>query len=810
MNLKESNKKGKYVIGICSFIVLLCILNILFVMITKTHLYTGINIIEYNEAKYANGGVNILYGKRGTIYDSAGEAIAQDVTRYTMYACLDETKVQKINGEDGKVQDKYLYVRDYEATANALASIIDMDANEILTILNNAKNQGLKQTEFGLKGKNLARSVKDEIDALNLEGIGFFVSVERNYPTNIFASHLIGYANYDEQVLVEDEVLIIKNTKELVRDEPKEIKDFANTLAKCIANNRISLSNALRSTGSGKSENVLTLANAIVDEFDLNQYESRIKGKMGLEYTLDSILKGQNGREVYVKDKSGYALPNSTTVEKYERDGNDVYLTIDRNVQLALQSALDQTSEETKASRAWGIVMECESGEILGWASSPSFDLNKRDIEDYLNVPSQYLYEPGSVMKAFTYAAAIDSGVYPYEGTFDSGVFYFGEDEDGKIYRSPTPVAGNNPIRDALNKNYGTISYDKGFIVSSNIGICELLTNHLDYQIFKEYIVDGFQFTKPVDIPYVTNYGGSMQSTYAVEKLNTGFGQGISVNALQICQAYTAIFNDGKMVRPYVVDRIVNSETNEVIEQYETEVVGQPISEKTAHYMVNLMQQVVEDDMGTAHYRYKMDDVNIIAKTGTGQIANEHGQYGDVYTMSVMAAAPAEDPKVMVYYVFEANDYLNYSGEPFKETMKAALVARNITSNQYTIEEEGNDKVYQQYTMPSLVNHSMDYVERKLNGYECELVIVGDGDVIVDQYPLANEDVLSNQKIFLKTNGSQITMPNMYGWTKKEVSLFWEMSDISVVFDGNGRVVSQNISPGQLINKKDEIMIKME
>lgn len=93
----------------------------------------------------------------------------------------------------------------------------------------------------------------------------------------------------------------------------------------------------------------------------------------------------------------------------------------------------EKTMKEVKADRGWGLVMEVETGKVLGWAGLPSFDLNKRDIKDYLDVPSQYLYEPGSVMKGITYAAALDSGNYPYNKKYDSGVFYFGTDEKEKF-----------------------------------------------------------------------------------------------------------------------------------------------------------------------------------------------------------------------------------------------------------------------------------------------------------------------------------------------------------------------------------------
>ena len=540
----------------------------------------------------------------------------------------------------------------------------------------------------------------------------------------------------------------------------------------------------------------------------------RIKGVMGLESSMDDYLKGVDGLEVYQKDINGNMLPGTKTVTEYPKDGNDVHLTLDRNVQLALQSSLEKTLKECKGKRAWGIVMEVETGKILGWAGVPTFDLNERNISDknggYLNTPSEYLYEPGSVMKGITYAAALDSGNYPYGESYQSGSFYYDVDENGKIFRSNTIVGGMPPIYDALGKDFGTITFDKGFVVSSNIAICELLTNHMDPEIYKDYVLNRFKFNQKVQIPFVDNKEGQMQFNLPVEKLNTGFGQGISVTALQMVQAYSAILNDGKMMLPYVVDRIVDGNNGNVVKQYNPTVVGQPISKESANYVVNLMRQVIEDEMGTGHYRYKMDDVSVIAKTGTGQIF-ENGRYGDLYTNSVMAAAPADDPKVMMYYIFESKDFMSFTGEPMKETMKAALVAENIAGEEKKNDTEGKEyDTWEEYTMPSFINHSLTYVDEKLKDINVDKNIIGNGDRIIAQYPNPNDQIVTNQRVFLLTDGAKITMPDMGKWTKKDITAFWNLTHIEVEMKGTGSVVSQNIKPGETISKDTVIKVKMK
>ena len=340
----------------------------------------------------------------------------------------------------------------------------------------------------------------------------------------------------------------------------------------------------------------------------------------------------------------------------------------------------------------------------------------------------------------------------------------------------------------------------------------QLLTKYLDPNIFKDYVVNKFNFTKKVDIPFIENTPGHMNFTYASEKLNTGFGQGISVNSLQMAQAYTAILNDGVMVRPYVVERIEDPNTGKVVEEYDTKVVGNPIKKSTSEYMRKLMKMVVEDKEGSGQ-RYKMDGVSVIAKTGTGQIANDKGQYGDTYTQSVMAAAPADDPKVMVYYIFESPYLFNDTGTPFKETMKAALVSSNISGESESESNEQNtssSNKWEEYQMPSLVNHSTEYVEKKLKEIDVNIVKIGNGKSVLRQFPEENTSINSNGKVFLLTDGNTITMPDMKGWTKKDITAFWNLTGIAIEMEGNGSVTKQNVKAGKTISKDTQIKVTMK
>lgn len=543
------------------------------------------------------------------------------------------------------------------------------------------------------------------------------------------------------------------------------------------------------------------------------QYDDETKqiiGKMGLESTLNEYLTGSDGSAIYKKDKNGNILPGTSYVEEYKQDGNDVVLTIDQNVQLALESLMQKTMKfPGKPDKAWALAVEVETGKILGWTSYPSFDLNTRnDLTDYSDNNSTFIYEPGSVMKGVTYSAALNAGKYPYNKNYTANVFYFSETQNGKIVRvSSASEAITTPVFDAERKKYNTLSFDKGFAISSNIAICELLTNYITPEIYRDY-VNKFGFLKTVDIPFVTNSTGNINFNYAIEKLSVGFGQSINVTALQMVQAYTAILNDGKMMRPYVVDRIEDSNSHKVIEQYEPTVVGTPISEETSSYMRKLMKKVMEEG-GTGYY-YGMKDVDIIAKTGTGEISSSTGYISGKWTMSIMAAAPSDDPKVMLYYAFQGGDYTNYNREPFKTAMREILVAQGLTGTSTDADSEKKTNDYAEYTMPSLVNHTLEYAKNKLSSYKVNQIVIGNGSSIVSQYPGADESVISNQNIFLLTDGTKIEMPDMSGWTVKDITAFWKMTGIQIQMEGSGAVYKQSVKKGQAINGDSEITVQLK
>lgn len=729
LSVRRSNRQLYRMIQVMSIIGTLVIANVLFTMVTKTHIWSQESVLN---SKISSSIVDTeVEAKRGTIYDRNHQVIAQEVDAWTIVAYLDESVVDE-NGDPD-------YVKDAEKTAEKLCKVLpDAKESNVEKILEKAMDQGLSQTELGTGTKRLDEETMEKIKDLDLPGIDFIETTNRYYPTTPYSSTMVGFAAYDED-------------------------------------------------------------------------EQKIVGKMGLEQTMNDLLAGEDGHVQYQQTVDGSILPGTTTVYKEAVDGDNVVLTLDSSLQSVVEKAMEETIENNRATSAWAVVMEVETGKILAWASYPTYDQNEhKEIPSYTDAVSSMVYEPGSVMKPFTYATAIDTGTFPYNTMYRAGSFEYGYDAaNNKINRVSGVATGYPTIYDAQGNDYGTLTFEDGLALSSNIGICELLANYMNYDSLGKYL-DRFGFFQETGIPYISEQTGTKNIDVPMDYLRTGFGQSSSITVLQLMQAYSAIFNDGVMVRPYVVDSIEDAKTGEVKKQYSTKAKGTPISKETANKVTEMMKHVLDE--GMSGDRFAIDGVSMVAKTGTGEIYNvEQGKYDTVnYTSSVMAAAPAEDPKIMVYWGMIGPNYEAYSAKQFQDIMRAALIAYGVSSETKESDKTQAEEKWETYTMPNLVNHSVSYAGSKTENWKCQMVYIGGGSTILRQYPQAGSTISSQDRVFLLTDGNVITMPDMTGWTRKDITAFWELTGIQIQTDGYGVVTSQSVEPETPISIDTAISVTME
>lgn len=526
-----------------------------------------------------------------------------------------------------------------------------------------------------------------------------------------------------------------------------------------------------------------------------SEKKNRMVGQLGIEKTYDKDLKGIDGYRKIQLDGHGFVRKELESQESV--DGDDVYLTIDNNIQRILESNMDEMNKANKAEFSLAVVSDAKTNEILAISNRPTFNPNKLNIKDYNNPFVSLQFEPGSTMKTFTYASAMDLGVY--QG-------------NSKFYSGPVNIIDNGvavqKIKNYENNNWGTITYDEGYMRSSNTGVIHLFNNYLNTKDYEKYL-DKFGFFKKTGIEIAGESKGSKVMSIKQEKYTTGFGQASSITPVQLIQAMSAITNEGKMMQPYVTKKIVNSE-NEVVKSFKPTQVGKPIKKSTAKKMLKLMTKVVENPKGTGYAHYRIDDYKIAGKTGTAEYV-KNGKYQDCstcYYTSFLMAAPASDPDIIIYLVTKKDASPSYTARSkfIKNVSSNTLAYLNSKPDKKSKSVNKRNKVIE---IESFLNKSVDYSSKKLDNNKMDYFVLGNGSRIINQMPLPYTKISSNQKVFLLTNSSYYQMIDLSGFSKADVLKYAALLDLKVSIKGSGYVVKQNIPVGDVLNDKHILRITL-
>jgi len=523
---------------------------------------------------------------------------------------------------------------------------------------------------------------------------------------------------------------------------------------------------------------------------------NEIVGAYGIELMYDDYLKGIPGYAKYQRDKYGYKLMNAHEFVQPPQDGSDVYLTIDQKIQTFLEDAMQTVALEYEPVQMIAVVMNPKTGEILAMSNHPSFDPNFRDVENWYNDAIAYPFEPGSTMKMFTLAAAIEEGVYNGSETFQSGEYRINEN-----FR---------PIHD-WNTNWGEITYDEGVKRSSNVAFAKLVWEKLGPDSFLNYL-HAFHFDRATEIDLSGEIVGKILYNYPMEKITAAYGQGSTYTPIQQMKAATAFANDGQMVKPYVTDRIVHSDTKEILLQNETEYVGQPISAETAEQIKELLATTIEEEGGTGR-RFKLDHFSTFGKTGTAQIPDpETGNYmtgSKNYIFSFLGMAPLDDPQLMMYVAIKQPEVDHYS----EGSVPVSYIYRTVMENSLHYLEVQPDLEHEQQVdyleLNGVIGQSTTAVTERLEEENIDYVLIGNGDEIVDSYPQEGEIVLQNKRVLLLTEGDA-TMPDLTNWTLREVFALKALLPIEIDYIGHGFVTNQNIQPDATINENSHLVIELK
>lgn len=515
--------------------------------------------------------------------------------------------------------------------------------------------------------------------------------------------------------------------------------------------------------------------------------KTEITGELGIESEYNDLLKGKDGYLEYQQDRYGYKISGTKEISEKALNGYDIYLTIDSNIQRFVEGAIKDATDKYDPKLMSITVMDAKNGNILATSSTPSFDPNVRDIKNYENPLVSYTYEPGSTMKIYAYMCAIDNGVYDGTAKFKSGSYKIGDDT----------------VKDWNKTGWGSITYDKGFEYSSNVGIANLLNKYLTKKQLQEcYRKYGFGKTTGVELTRENR--GSMAFNYPIEVATAGFGQGISTTAIQQLQALTLISNNGKILKPHIVDKIVNPNTNKIYYQSKKEESEQLVKKSSVDRMKDLMFNVVNGtDIGTTGKKYKIEGFDIIGKTGTAEIS-ENGRYlKDRYIYSFAGMYPKDDPEIIIYAMIKCPKY--NSADALYESVKDII----NSISKYKDIDVGKEKV-ESYTLKSYISKDIDKVTKELEDQDLDVMILGDGDKVIKQYPVVGTKVVSKDRIILLTNDSDLKMPSLKNLSRLEAIKVLEFLDIKYKIEGYGYVYDQSISKGASIDKDSKITLKLK
>lgn len=450
------------------------------------------------------------------------------------------------------------------------------------------------------------------------------------------------------------------------------------------------------------------------------------QGLAGLEYQYEELLKANSGSMKIPFDAKGH--PVTTYSERYVAPGQgmDVMLTIDKTIQDILERECNNAMERYDPDAAWAIAVNPNTGEILAMVSKPDFDPN--NYQDYdsstynHNLPVWKSYEPGSTFKTVTFAAALEEGLFDMEHDtyMDTGA----EIVEGARLKSWK--AGG----------HGLQTYMQCLQNSSNpcfVHIAQMLGE----EKLSEYLqLFNFGQKTNVDLPgESTGILFSAENFGPLEQATTGFGQGVSVTAVQLVMAFSALVNGGYYYQPYITKAVLHPTTKDVLFEVKPNLLRQVISEETSFKMRVALESVVA--YGGAKGSY-IKGYKIGGKTGTAQKAVDGSYLVGEYILSYICAAPIDDPQIVIYMALDApKSNIQYGGTVVSPLVKNALEDILI----YLDVEKTDDQMEKTklWTDPITVEVP-DYLgmeKKAVKNSLLQFVFIGDGDIVSDQMPSA-------------------------------------------------------------------------
>ena len=542
------------------------------------------------------------------------------------------------------------------------------------------------------------------------------------------------------------------------------------------------------------------------------------QGLDGIEFIMDKYLKGSPGRILSETDASGKEIPDKAEKRIEAQDGLNVVLTIDETIQYLASKVLDKAIADNNVKRgAVAIVMDPRNGDVLALVSKPDFDLNAPyaapqgvdptkwagNTNEDVKVLQQTVwrdkaitdtYEPGSTFKAVTSAAGLEEGVV-----------------------TPETVVSDSPVQLGVwtfkcwryYKPHGTETFAEGVYNSCN-PVFVRIAQALGVQKFYKY-VRAFGFYDPTGIDLPGEVNGIIHSKPTeVDMAAASFGQRFTITPIQLITAYTAVANNGKLMKPRLIKEITDNKGN-VVEKFDPKVIRNVISEKTSETLRQILEGVVSKGTGENAY---IKGYRIAGKTGTSQ-TTEPGHY----IASFVALAPADNPVICVSIMLDDPKGDSHMGGAIAAPVAGQLVDEILNylhvEKQYT--EEDKKTMLPMVDVPEIRKLDLDEAVKSLKEKRLQYVIENsgnkDGKIVVEQTPKPGAKVNNKSVVILYTytpeQQKKVAVPDILNDTAEEAMNILAKCGLNIYISGMGNVVKQQYEPGTLVNEGSTVEVEL-
>ena len=555
-------------------------------------------------------------------------------------------------------------------------------------------------------------------------------------------------------------------------------------------------------------------------------------GIQGLEAKWNSVLQGTPGKLTTATDAIQEEIPDSNETYIPAENGSDIVLTIDVTIQSTLEKYLKQAVEENNADSGTVVAMNPSTGDILGMASYPDYNLNTpfepntnelKKVWDDLSSSEQSEalydmwkndvisspYEPGSPYKLITAASALEENITS-------------EDVKNDFYCNGYLEVADRKISCWSQKHKGPKSLRQALQFSCNPSLMELGQRIGKETLYKYYQAFGFFDKTGIDLPAEANSTyWELEDVNDVNLATMSFGQRFTITPIQLVSAISAMANDGILMKPRIVKEVINPETNTTTE-IEPVQVRQVISKSTAGRMVDLMESVVEDGSGRLA---KVKGYSVGGKTGTSE--PQAGREDEGYIASYVAIAPTEKPEICLLLAIHnpnpngegSHQGGQVCGPVISQMLTEILPYMGINSDdvQTTTSDSSTEKESNYITVPDIRNKTVTEAEKILKeaGFKTKISISGDKNdtLVTDQTPKPGSKIPEDSIIMLysEENDTRVSVkvPDFKGKSLSQARNMASSNNLNITYEGTGTVISQSITVDTSVEEGTIIELKL-